>query len=49
MAAAAARKAILPLAGWAYARKVSEYRFTFAPEGRPSSAGSPWWLNDTVG
>ena len=32
-----------------YARKVSDYWFTFAHDGKPTSAGAPRWLNDTAG
>jgi para-nitrobenzyl esterase len=32
-----------------YARKVSEYCFTFARDAKPTSIGAPRWLNDTVG
>lgn len=32
-----------------YAHKVSEYWFTFARDGKPSSAGAPLWMNDTAG
>jgi len=32
-----------------YSEKVSEYWFTFARDGKQTSAGLPHWLNDTSG